>query len=425
MKKLVVCIFIVAFLLSYACSQQTNTAYGKIQDNIKINGDTSLSYSIYIPTKKTTLAFIFFDPHGNGLVPISLYKNLADEFGIALIGNNNSANGTDINIIASNFIVLLNEIKTAYNIKENNIALWGFSGGAKAALYNAGQNNAISYCVYGGSVINSQNNIELLGFNGKQDMNYTDLLSFASQQQNNTKHFQIEFLGKHAWPDTITSKDAFRWFLLKKMQRKEIANHNSLISKSYTLYKKQVDNLILTKQYTDAFLTCNKAIHFLNNLTDVSYFNTKKSYLITLPIFKTQVQYIQQSFEKESKIKMQYQTDIFAKDTIYWKKEIADLWLKSTTDKSGIYNRLLGFLSLAGYSFANRAFQTNDIKTLEQILCIYHYADPTNPEQAFMRAKLSAIKNENSYAKQALNEAIELGIEKSRINNDALLKEIK
>jgi len=425
MRKSIVCTYIIAFLFLHACCQQHKIEYGKIQENIKVKSDTSLSYSIYLPTKKISLAFIFFDPHGNGLMPISLYKNIADEFGIILIGNNNSSNGTDVNIIASNFSTLLNEIKTNYKIEERSIALWGFSGGAKAAIYNAGLNNAINYCVYGGSVANPQNNIELLGFNGQQDMNYTDLLSFSSQQQNNPKHFQIEFLGIHAWPDTIIAKDAFRWFLLKKMEKKEFAIDKNLVSKSYAIYKKQVDNLILTKQYTDAFLTCNKAIHFLNNLTDITYFNTKKSFLIAQPIFKTQVQNFQNNFEKESKIKMQYQTDIFAKDTIYWKKEIADLWLKSTTDKSGMYNRLLGFLSLAGYSYANRAFQENDIKALEQILCIYHYADPTNPEQAFMHAKLFAIKNENDNAKQALNEAIQLGINTNRIENDVILKRLQ
>lgn len=428
MKKLIIysCLFFV--LLLNACSQQTTIEFGKVYNHITLKSDTTLSYSIYIPENNLVqhkLVFIFFDPHGSGELPVSMYKNLADEFGITLIGNNNSANGKDFNTICTNFTVLLNEVKSTYNIEEKNIGLWGFSGGAKAALFNAGLNNNIMYCIYGGSVIKPENDIELLGFNGKQDMNYTDLLIFSEQQQNNPKHFQIEFAGKHAWPDTTTAKDAFRWLLLKKMQKKEITINKSFISKSLSIYKKQVDNLIQNKQYIDAFLTCNKCIHFLHSISDVSYFNVKKTFISSQSLFKKQVADLQISFEKETQIKNQYQINFMTKDTLYWKNEIDNLWMMNKTDKSGIYSRLLGFLSLASYSYASRAFQANDLKALEQILFIYQHSDPTNPEQAFMRAKLYAEKDETGNAKAALHEAIKLGIDKNRIANDALLKDIK
>lgn len=428
LKKFIAYITVSFFLLLQACSQQNNIIQGQLYNRIQLKNDTTLSYAIYIPKKVSVqhpLAFIFFDPHGSGMLPVTLYKNLADEFGVMLIGNNNSSNGLDFNLISSNFSTLLNELKSTYKIDEKDIALWGFSGGAKAAMYNAGFNNAISYCIYGGSVMNPQNkNTELLGFNGKQDMNYTDLLGFVSLQQANTKHFQIEFTGKHAWPDTITAKDAFRWLLLKKMQKKELITNKVFVQKTISIYKKQVDNLVLTKQYPDAFLTCNKAINFLNSLTDITYFKEKKTSLLALPLFKKQVEGLQTSFETETKLKIQYQHDFLEKDTIYWKKEIDKLWNISKTDKSGIYSRLLGFLSLASYSYANHAFQENNIKELEQILFIYQHSDPTNPEQAFMRAELYVQKDEIENAKAALQEAVKLGIDKSRISSNALLKDL-
>lgn len=429
MKKFISSSCLLFFLLLNACSQQNTIEKGKLYPHISLQSDTSLSYAIYIPKENVSarpLAFIFFDPHGDAELPISLYKNLADEFGIILIGNNNSSNGTDFSAISAHFEKLLAALKATYQLDEKNMALWGFSGGAKAALYNAGSNNSIGYCIYGGSVMNVQNNqTELLGFNGKQDMNYTDLLIFSGQQKNNPKHYQIEFSGKHAWPDTSTAKDAFRWLLLTKMQHKEITTNKNLITKTFNIYKKQTDKLILNKQYTDAFLSCNKGIHFLNTLTDVSYFNTQKSFLLAQPLFKKQIEDLQASFEKETKQKSQYQANFITKDTVYWKKEIDKLWLLAKTDKLGIYNRLLGFLSLAGYSYANQAFQANDKKALEQILFIYQHSDPTNPEQAFMRARLYAQQDDVAKAKIALEEAVKLGIDKNRISNDALLKNIQ
>lgn len=428
MKKLIVysCLFFV--LLLNACSQQTTIKFGKYYSHVALKSDTTLSYSIYIPENNLVnhkLVFVFFDPHGSGELPVFMYKNLADEFGITLIGNNNSANGKDFSSIHTDFTDLLDEIKSTYNINEKDIALWGFSGGAKTAIYNAGFNNNIMYCIYGGSVIKPENDIELLGFNGRQDMNYTDLLIFSGQEQNNPKHFQIEFGGKHAWPDTITAKDAFRWFILKKMQKREISINKTFVSKSLSIYKKQVDNLMQTKQYMDAFLSCNKCIQFLHSISDISYFNAKKTFISTQPLFKKQIADLQTSFEKETLLKKQYQVDFMTKDTLYWKKEIDNLWKLTKTDKAGMYSRLLGFLSLASYSYANHALQANDLKALEQILFIYQHSDPTNPEQAFMRAKLYAEKNETLNAKATLEEAIKLGIDTNRITKDVLLKNIK
>lgn len=416
-------------MLLQACSQQNNKiSSGKVYNHIALKNDTSLSYAIYIPVntaRKDSLVFIFFDPHGNGELPVNMYKNLADKFGITLIGNNNSANGTDFNTISSNFSVLLNELKSTYNIEEKNTALWGFSGGAKAAIYNTGLNNNIAYCIYGGAVMNVQNqNVELLGFNGKQDMNHTDLLAFASQQQNNPKHFQIEFNGIHAWPDTTTAEDAFRWILLKKMQKKEIPTDRIYAAKCFGYYKKQTDKLAQSDKLTDAFQNCNKSIRFLQTLTATAYFTKQKDSISKKPLFKKQAQELQATFVKESQLKTQYQSNFLSKDTVYWKKEIEQLWLASKTDPTGIYNRLLGFLSLAGYSYANQAFQANDIKALEQILFIYQHSDPTNSEQAFMRAKLFALKNENENAKTALKEAIQLGIDKKRIETDGVLNKL-
>jgi len=340
-----------------------------------------------------------------------------------LIGNNNSSNGIDFNLINAHFVALLDEIKNQYHLKETDVALWGFSGGAKAALYNAGLNNNIRYCIYGGSVMNMQNNsTDLLGFNGTQDMNYTDLISFAAQQQNNLHHFQITFTGKHAWPDTAAAKDAFRWLLLQKMQQKEIPSDKKLIQETYKAYQQAISKLTLKHQYMDAFLSCNKGIHFLQSLTDVSSFQQQKAQLAALPVFQQEVKNWKASFDKETKLKMQYQTSFLQKDTVYWKKEIEELWDKSATDKSGIYDRLLGFLSLAGYSYAKYAFDSNALNVLERILFIYQHADPDNPEQAFMRAKLYALKNELTSAKKTIQEALQLGLDRNRIKGEPILE---
>lgn len=165
-------------------------------------------------------------------------------------------------------------------------------------------------------------------------------------------------------------------------------------------------------------------MHFLHGLTDLNYFSATQQSLMQNAGLKTQVQNLQSTFQKESLLKYQYQTDFLAKDTMYWKKTIDDLWMKSKIDKTGMYDRLLGFLSLASYSYANRAFSQNQMSALPQILFIYQHSDPTNPEQAFMRARLYVLQGDSDKARTALKEAVQLGIDQSRIANDVLLKNL-
>ncbi|MDB5226245.1 MAG: hypothetical protein JWN78_438 [Bacteroidota bacterium] len=428
MKKTIVCCYFFAFLFLNACSSETTAEQGKIYNHLTLAKDTTLSYALYIPKNKYAekqLAFIFFDPHGSGELPVSMYKDLADEFGIILIGNNNSSNNTEFMEIHHNFLMLLEEIKTKYKLDEKNICLWGFSGGAKGAIYNAGAQNNIGYSIYGGSVMEIKNmNCDYLGFNGKQDMNYTDLLAFSMQNRNNPRHFQLQFNGKHAWADTTTAKEGFRWFLLKKMQHKELGENKEIISASSSTYKKEIEKDIDEKQYTDALLACNKAIYFLSGLSDVSNFETRRDFILQQPQYKTQLQELQQTVQTESELKNKYQADFFSKDSAYWKKTIDGLRSNAKTDQSGMYDRLLGFISLMSYSFANRAFKENHFNEIQQILFIYRYADPSNPEHAFMRAKMYVLRNQFELARAALQEALKLGVDRSRIANDELLKNL-
>ncbi len=429
MKKTILSSAILVILILNACSQQHLPDAGQEYGQIKLTNDTALSFAFYQPefsVAKNKLAFIFFDPSGNGALPVRLYKNLANKYGVILIGNNNSSNTKDFNSISSHFAALLEELKTTYHFSEQNIALWGFSGGAKAALSNVGLNNGINYCIYGGSVMDIENNrCELLGFNGKQDMNYTDLLWFANEQQKNLRHYQIQFTGKHAWPDTITAENAFRWLLLKKMQRKELDKDYKLISATKSAFKKEIKKNLIATHYLDAVNSCNKAIFFLQELADVSQFEIQKSYILNMPQFTAEYKAFETSILKETTLKKEYQQNLFSKDTAYWNKTITGLFMASKADNSGVYNRLLGFLSLAGYTYASRLFQVNDIKALEQILCIYHHSDPTNPEQAYMRAKLWLLKNEPEKAKEMLKESIQLGMDNSRIQSDEIYKLLK
>ena len=57
------------------------------------------------------------------------------------------------------------------------------------------------------------------------------------------------------------------------MQANKLNTDKILVAKTYSVFKKQVDLMIQNKQYSDAFLTCNKSIYFLGFKWYSGFFN--------------------------------------------------------------------------------------------------------------------------------------------------------
>src|SRR5487761_2262382 len=71
---------------------------GKVIPHVVCKADAGQSYALYIPAKgnhELLPVIYFFDPHGDGSLPLNKYKALADEYNFILIGSNNSKNGND------------------------------------------------------------------------------------------------------------------------------------------------------------------------------------------------------------------------------------------------------------------------------------------------------------------------------------------
>ena len=64
----------------------------KLIPHVVCKADASQSYALYIPARGNGEALpvvYFFDPHGDGALPLAKYKALADSYNFILIGNKN------------------------------------------------------------------------------------------------------------------------------------------------------------------------------------------------------------------------------------------------------------------------------------------------------------------------------------------------
>jgi hypothetical protein len=371
-------------------------------------------YLIYLPknyveTKSYPLVF-FCDPHGSGVYPINLYKDLADSFDYILVGSNISKNGVDINICETHIRNTIEEMFANYSIIKDNVSIVGFSGGSYIAYHMAHFSPYFKNIIISGTPIRPipiEPYPNILCIAGKADMNYTDLMALDNKLKEvnyPSKYLTIEYNGKHEWPDASTFYDAFiflnsMYCYACKINRYETTFLKVNQEKNYTSeYEKMMNykKIIFMLDSTGAIDDIKK--YYNQNITNKDYIaeKTKREEYIYLES-KQKKMYL-------DKLKNEY-------DTIYWKNEV--IKLNDPTDKNSdelaMSKRLLGFLSLASYSFSNRMLTSDKLDLADMMLHFYKIVDPSNPDVAYLSAIYYIKKNDPTACISSLKECIKLG----------------
>ncbi len=344
---------------------------GKIYCKIQVSADTTQSYSLYLPKKFNNTTYfpviVFFDPDGNGQVPLDLYKDLAEKNDFILAASNSSRNGLIMSVnkkIADN---LVDEVKNKFHPNLNKLAFAGFSGGAKVALLVASERDDTKYCFYIGATIPLQSvthPFPFMGFAGLRDMNYIDLINFDDALGNSrVLHILMETTNKHEWTTPDFFSDAFLF-----MKKDTILG--KYISIEDTIRKHAAEEQTL----------------------------------------------------RESLVKA-----VYNETEAWWKTKIAELKAPNKNEKVQLLNeRLAGFASLFSYTATLNALHMNSLGRVESLLPVYKAVDPQNPDQPILKAAFYVLKNENSKAIEALKEAEKLGLkEKAKLTSEPIFDKLK
>lgn len=434
-------VFVFSILIFFACNSnhkktETNAVVaeqpqekvklksGEVISSVIAERDPSQSYALYLPKNYSDSVkypvIIFFDPHGSGRYPLDLYKGFADEFGFVLMGSNNSKNGLQFdqtNVIAKS---LVDEAVTKYSSGKKNISLAGFSGGAKVALVAAATQPDLSSVIYCGAAIRFDNINQLppaLAFAGESDMNYTDVISSVpALEEKKMVHSLIEWKGKHEWPDSSSFEDAFYWCSFNAMRNKSREIDNKRIK---TFLQKKNKSLTDKQNSLMQYNLYNQIIQFLQGVVDVTAYQQKFLIVKKSDSYKKEMQKQQNGLQTENNLKQNYAQCFESKDLNWWKEEIARMRNIKASDQEKMYQRLLGYLSLASYSYSNNAIKQNNFSAAQQFLAVYKLADPENAEQPFLTACMYARQGDREKAIAALEEALKLGLkDKSKVETE-------
>lgn len=394
---------------------------GKIISPVFCKADPTQSYALYIPAKNSNQSLpviYFFDPHGDGVLPVHQYKALADRYHFILIGSNNSKNGNGWSDAENIWEILSNDSQERIQIDKNRIYLCGFSGGAKVATYLALHHPEIKGVIANGAGLNDITqagnfNFSFTAIAGEGDMNMTDLVSINNAlDKTQAVHRIIFFDGIHEWAPESTMNTAFAGFQFDAMRQKIIPQNDSLINNFTAENKKEITDDVNADNYINAEEVCKLSISMLNGLTnDVNWFKEKATSLTNNSAYKKQFQERQNLLLKEENIKAGYEQQFQNGDMNYWTKTINDVTLKAKakTPEGNMYKRLQAYLSLAFYSISNQFINGNQNNDAQHFVTLYKMVDPTNSEAWYLSAVLDARNNNAATTKDDLLKAVSLG----------------
>ena len=385
------------------------------------NGDLQQSYALYIPQNRTNEPLpvvYFFDPHGDGGLPLTKYKALADSFHFILIGSNNSKNGNDWNDAENIWKTLSNDSQKRIAINRNRIYTCGFSGGAKVATFIALNHADIKGVIANGAglpdILNAGNfNFSFTAIAGNGDMNMTDLVSINnSLNKTNTTHRIIFFDGIHEWAPESTMDKAFAGIQADAMRQKLIPKNDSFINTIINKNKKEIEDDIKANDFLKADGICNFSISILSGLTDeVNWFKEKKNFFANNSVYQKQWLAEQKILAEEENIKASYQQKFGSEDINYWGKTINDVKAKAAkkTPEAAMYQRLQAYLSLAFYSISNQLITANENTQAQHFVTLYKMADSSNSEAWYFAAILAARNKDAKATKDELLKAVSFG----------------
>ncbi|HXH18731.1 MAG TPA: hypothetical protein VNJ07_06570 [Chitinophagales bacterium] len=343
---------------------------GRLLKKVSTRFDTTQSYSLFIPANYVpgdVNALLFFDPKGDGSIPVMKYQPLAERYGLILAASNDSKNGLkpeQAAAIAKNFI---NDIIIRFNIRREKIIVSGFSGGARVAV-QAAAGEKISGVIGCGAGFpgepDRKSDFSYVGMVGNEDFNFLEMKRLDKKlEQTGIRHQLIVFDGGHEWLSEGRMEIALLCIEELKDRRK--------ISDSRTISKLLAEN-------SASLLTVNE---------------------------ETEI-------EKKELFQQSQIAQAFSRQDFTWlEKQVASL-----ASASGEYSReqklsarrLLNFISLLGFLYSEKALPV-DLKAAQRYLGIYGKADYDNPDYHYLMACYYARTGDKKNALNSFERSVGFG----------------
>lgn len=402
---------------------------------VACGADQNISYSLYLPPApgKSCPVVILFDPHGNGLLPVNLYRIVAKQFGFALVGSNNSRNGNDWQQTQQIFDRLLEDITHRLPVDAGRIIVCGFSGGGKVASFLALTSQRVFAAVAMGAALpdlaasNPQKPLVMVV--GRDDMNLTDMLAISGPLQQASSHTALLlFQGKHEWAPADIFESALAFLESESWRsRRSMLNETALRISLLSLQQRMRS----AEQRNDLLAVEREGVFAAAMLTGISQkadsFRRVASEIGLRQDYRRQSNSWQEQLRAERAIKDEFARHFQVGDEAYWLNKIPATKRNAAlqTAAGEMNRRLLAYLSLAFYSISNQMIRDGRYVQAEFFVDQYKSVDPQNSEAWYFSALVNARRNQKTRTEADLSRAIEFGLRDiSRVRGEPLFQHL-
>ncbi|MFA6401331.1 MAG: hypothetical protein WCX31_06855 [Salinivirgaceae bacterium] len=359
----------------------------------------------------------FFDPHGDGSLPLKNYQSLANNYGYILVGSNNIKNGLSGSYAFSVFQQLLNETQSRFLIDNKRIFTSGFSGGAKLAIIFAQQLPQIAGVIAcGGSI--PFNGDELtrfyyVGMVGLADFNYLEAQqSFSAFDQKGIDYTAITFAGKHEWPPVAEFNLAFSGLELFCMKTNRTPKNEKWMNTLWNQMQDSINDSEKKQNYIAELLTLRQTERWFNGIRNISDIKIQQATLEQNPQFIKQVTKRQALLQKEIALRSEFIKAIELRDLEWWRAEVTRF--NETTSNSDkevalIGRRLLNYLSMVSFMFTKNDLDDGKLDDAFKKIQIYALVDATNPDVYLMYARYYLLSGDKKLMVENFKKALSLG----------------
>ncbi|MCX7986892.1 MAG: hypothetical protein N2662_08130 [Bacteroidales bacterium] len=394
------------------------------------SGNNYNRYVVYLPNSYSLnerFPILFcFDPHADANLAISHFKNYAEKNNLIVVASATVQNGLSAEEIALYLYQLYKDVQSKIWIDTTHIFAAGFSGGARVAAHFATQIAPVAGLIScSAGYYPGEKCIPAILIAGKYDMNYLET-KVADSKLGDCKHCFLTFEGPHQWPPSS--------ILYRALDMLMVWNHYSSKFNS-NKFENDRQNILnkLNQTTNDSIWSLVEELRIFiatyEEFPETEIIRKKYDSIVGLEVMKKYVDnlILAENFEFEQQ--KQIYSALGNRPLEWWKKRIAD-WKNGITHERNIemvatYKRLLAYLSLLAYSYANSAINQGNWPTVEYILPIYGLADPTNPDYHYFMACWYAHRQQISLALKELEIAFAGGINRSKAIEDPNLRLLK
>ncbi len=426
-------IIFVCLFCSLTFFSQSQLPKGEVIEKVEIQSDSTQSYALYLPKsyspeKKWAILYAF-EPIGRGKLPVTIYQEAAEKYGVIVVGSYNSQNGLDGTTLSRVLSALWDDTHQRFSIDERRVYATGFSGGSRVASIFASSCMCVTGVIGSGAGfsigLKPSPSLPFIYFSaiGFDDYNYYEIRLLKKLLEEAKMTHRLErFDGAHQWLPKELAEEALAWMQLYAIKNGSVAKDETFIKDNFQQRLSKSESYLNKNQYLEAFQGFSAIAFDFKGLLDVSAVEEKvKSLQISDELkkaLKEEENQIQSQERHSSYILSEWakleRSEERLMDLANIRNYIAKLQ-KTSEEKEDSSARRIARRSLnqvyAG-SYETALFTYERAKKYNQALISFELANeiyPKSPRISYDRARVYGLSGQKKKALEFLEKAVGFG----------------